>query len=160
MITCKYILQVWIFSCRRDWYHSFVCSTYYRRHCFFQKSVNFKFVKILRVVFPIVLMRLELRTYWFLDRNPIVFATQTCCFLLGMLGFWLWVSSLLWLTTAAIYLLKVNNRNTRARREICSKLTVKTHQWHRSDTFIVNFEHISHLFLVFWTCNCRLERMC
>ena len=27
---------------------------------------------------------------------------------------------------ANIYLLKVNNRNTRTRREICSKLTVKT----------------------------------
>ena len=27
---------------------------------------------------------------------------------------------------AGIYLLKVNNRNTRARCEICSKLTVKT----------------------------------
>ena len=34
---------------------------------------------------------------------------------------------------AGIYLLKVNNRNTRARCEI----------------FIVNFEHISHLALVF-----------
>ena len=40
-----------------------------------------------------------------------------------------------------IYLLKANNRNTRARFEICSKLTIKTperHQW-RS---IVTFEHV------------------
>ena len=28
-----------------------------------------------------------------------------------------------------IYLLKVNNRNTRTRYEICSKLTVKTPDW-------------------------------
>ena len=53
-----------------------------------------------------------------------------------------------------IYLFKVNNRNTRARCEICSKLTVKTPerrqwQWRRSGVFIVNFEHISQLFLVF-----------
>ena len=36
--------------------------------------------------------------------------------------------------------------------EICSKLTIKTPewgQWHRSGVFIVNFEHISDLFLVF-----------
>ena len=44
---------------------------------------------------------------------------------------------------AGIYLLKVNNRNTRTRCEICSKLTIKT------GVFIVNFEHISHLVLVF-----------
>ena len=40
-----------------------------------------------------------------------------------------------------------NNRNTRIRCEICSKLTIKTperlRQWRRSDVFIVNFEHIS-----------------
>ena len=36
--------------------------------------------------------------------------------------------------------------------EICSKLTVKTtkqRHWRRSGVFIVNFEHISHLVLVF-----------
>ena len=57
-----------------------------------------------------------------------------------------------YLFPASIYLLKVNNRNTRTRCEICSKLTVKTPercQWHHSDIFIVNFEHISHLVLVF-----------
>ena len=45
-----------------------------------------------------------------------------------------------------IYLLKVNHRNTRARCEICSKLTIKTSErrhWRRSGVFIVNFEHIS-----------------
>ena len=51
-----------------------------------------------------------------------------------------------------IYLFKVNNRNTRKRCKICSKLTINTPErrhWHCSDIFIVNFEHISHLFLVF-----------
>ena len=41
----------------------------------------------------------------------------------------------------SIYLLKVNYRNTRTRCEICSK--------YRSGVFIINFEHISHLVLVF-----------
>ena len=53
---------------------------------------------------------------------------------------------------AGIYLLKVNNRNTRTRCEICSKLTIKTperRQWRSSGVFIVNFEHISHLVLMF-----------
>ena len=40
---------------------------------------------------------------------------------------------------AGNYIFKVNNRNTRTMREICSKLTI----------FIVNFEYISHLVLVF-----------
>ena len=51
-----------------------------------------------------------------------------------------------------IYLLKVNNRNTRTRCKICSELTIKTPErrhWRRSGVFIVNFEHISHLVLVF-----------
>ena len=51
-----------------------------------------------------------------------------------------------------IYLFKFNNRNTRTRHEICSKLAIKTserRQWRLSDVFIVNFEHISHLVLVF-----------
>ena len=53
-----------------------------------------------------------------------------------------------------ICLLKVNRRNTRCetRCEICSKLTIKTpkrRQWRRSGVFILNFEHISRLVLVF-----------
>ena len=46
-----------------------------------------------------------------------------------------------------IYLPKVNNRNTRTRCEIYSKLTIKIRR--RSGISIVNFEHISHLVLVF-----------
>ena len=44
-------------------------------------------------------------------------------------------------------MLKVNDRNTRSRYEICSKLTIKTpeqRQWRRSGVSVVNFEHISH----------------
>ena len=48
-----------------------------------------------------------------------------------------------------IYLFKVNSRNTRKRCEACSNLTIKL------GAFIVNFEHISHLFLevlsLLWT---------
>ena len=50
-----------------------------------------------------------------------------------------------------IYLLKVNNRNTKTKCEICSKLTIKTPErrcWRPSAVFIANFENISHLVLV------------
>ena len=53
---------------------------------------------------------------------------------------------------ANIYLFKSNNRNSRKRCEVYSKLTIKTTErpyWCHSGVFIVNFEHISHLFLVF-----------
>ena len=53
---------------------------------------------------------------------------------------------------AGNYMFKVNNRSTRTRCEICSKLIIKTPErrhWRRSSVFIVNFEHISHLVLVF-----------
>ena len=42
------------------------------------------------------------------------------------------------------YIFKVNNINTRTKCEICSKLTIKI-----PAIFIVNFEHILHLALVF-----------
>ena len=50
------------------------------------------------------------------------------------------------------FLLKINNKNTRTRCEIRSKLTIKTlerRHWRRCGVFIVNFEHISQLVLVF-----------
>ena len=53
---------------------------------------------------------------------------------------------------AGNYMFKVNNRNTRARCEICLKLTIKTPErrhWRRCGVFIVNSEHMSHLVLVF-----------
>ena len=46
---------------------------------------------------------------------------------------------------------KVNNRNTRTRCEIRLKLAIKTPErryWRLSGVFIVNFEYISHFFLV------------
>ena len=49
---------------------------------------------------------------------------------------------------------KVDNRNTRASCEICSKLAIKTperRQWRRSDVVIVNFEHISDLLHCFYS---------
>ena len=53
---------------------------------------------------------------------------------------------------AYIELLKNNNRNIRKMCEICSKSTIKNperRKWRRYGVFIVNFEHISQLFLVF-----------
>ena len=47
------------------------------------------------------------------------------------------------------YLFIVTNKNTRRRREICSKLTIKTERRLRSGLFVVNFEYISSLVLVF-----------
>ena len=57
-----------------------------------------------------------------------------------------------YLITFGIYIFTVNNRNTRKRCAVCSKLTIMTPEqrhWRRSGVFIINFEHISHLFLVF-----------
>ena len=60
-----------------------------------------------------------------------------------------------------IYLLKFNNRNTRARCEICSKLTIKSRERRHSSSYrnqsfnllvIVNFEHFSHFALVCFYC--------
>ena len=45
-----------------------------------------------------------------------------------------------------ISLLKVNNRNPRTKCDVSSKFTIKKL---RSGVFIGNFEHISHLVLVF-----------
>ena len=62
------------------------------------------------------------------------------------------ISGFVLLIPTGNYMLKVNKRNTRTRCEICSKLTTKTpelNHWRRSGVFIVNFELISHLVLVF-----------
>ena len=66
------------------------------------------------------------------------------------------LKQLWWAFSTNIYLFKVNSRNTRKRCETRTKLTIKTPErrqwrrsWRRSCVFIVNFEHISHLFLVF-----------
>ena len=54
---------------------------------------------------------------------------------------------------AGNYMFKVNNGKTRTKCEICSKLTIKNNARRRSGVFVVNFEHISHLALVFLIAN-------
>ena len=49
---------------------------------------------------------------------------------------------------SGICMFKFNNRNTRTRCEICSKSIIKTPE-RRSGIFNVDFEHVSHLVLVF-----------
>ena len=47
-----------------------------------------------------------------------------------------------------IYLFKVNNKNSRKKVWICSKLKIKTperHQWRRSGAFIVNLTPLTYL---------------
>ena len=43
-----------------------------------------------------------------------------------------------------------NNRSARKRCEIYSKLTIKTSERRHWRVFIVNFEHISHVFFCYW----------
>ena len=50
---------------------------------------------------------------------------------------------------ANIYLFKVNNENTITMFEICSNLTTETLERRRYGVFLVNFEKISHILLVF-----------
>ena len=59
----------------------------------------------------------------------------------------LWASASELLTSR----LKINDRNTKTRCAVCSKLTIKTPEWrpwHNSGVFIVNFERIADLVLV------------
>ena len=52
---------------------------------------------------------------------------------------------------AGNYMFKVNNRNTRTSRELCSKLTIMTPErchWRRSGVFIASFEDISSVSIV------------
>ena len=58
--------------------------------------------------------------------------------------------------SAAIYLLKFSNGNTRIIFEICFNLTTKTvdrRHWYCSGVFIVNFEQTSHIFWCFPCCH-------
>ena len=61
---------------------------------------------------------------------------------------------------AGIYLLQVNNRNTKRRCKICSKVTLKIPEQHprrRSGVFVVNFKNISHLVLLFLLLTLNME---
>ena len=58
------------------------------------------------------------------------------------------------------YMFKVNNRTTRTRCEISSKLTIKTperRQWRHSGVFIINFEQFLHHVLVFLSLNLNMQ---
>ena len=58
------------------------------------------------------------------------------------------------------YMFKVNNRNTRIRCKICSKLTIKTpkrRHWRLSGVFIINFKHILNIFVNFKQVNTGWE---
>ena len=75
---------------------------------------------------------------------------------------WVGKNSLRTHTPANISLFKVNKRYTRKNCEICSKLITKTPEWRhwrRSGVFIVNFEHISHLFLVYLLLTLNMEML-
>ena len=77
---------------------------------------------------------------------------QVSVFLIFLLSVWLEnIQSDNSNNPANIYLFKVNIRNTRARCDLFSKLTIKhiiAKSITSSGVFIVNFKHISHLFLV------------
>ena len=74
---------------------------------------------------------LKWRTLWQLQSSP--------AFVVGGLLLHLWLST----NPPGTYLLKVNNKNTRTRYEICSKLTIKTpERRHWRSVSIVNFEHL------------------
>ena len=84
------------------------------------------------------------RSLWTIQQIGLVFLLLTLNRYLPI-GFEYWTANF----PPNIYQFKVNNRNTRKKCEICSKLTIKTpkrRHWHRSGVFVVNFEHISHLF--------------
>ena len=53
---------------------------------------------------------------------------------------------------ANMYLFKVNNRNTRKRCEICSKITIKKHQ-----NDVITFFYFLYCWL--WTSKCKLGRV-
>ena len=63
-----------------------------------------------------------------------------------------WCSPFLDETTKLTFTYSKSTIETRKRCEICSELTIKTPErrhWCRSSVFIVNFEHISHFFVMF-----------
>ena len=63
---------------------------------------------------------------------------------------------------SSIYVFKVNNKNTLTVCEIFSKLTIKTPEqchWRRSGVFIVNFEQMSYIVIIFplFTLNMKIS---
>ena len=97
--------------------------------------------------------------HWLTHSMPQI-SLVTCSFLMFLEGIVVYgmklvetncIRVLYWLPTWR-YLFKIHSRNTRTMCEICSKLIIKTtERRHRRlyIVFIVNFEHISHIVLVF-----------
>ena len=76
----------------------------------------------------------------------------TPCFRVSIVNFEQVNAGWVLMDPVGIYPLTVNNRDTRRKCKICSKLTIKTPKrchWLRSDVFIVKSEHISHFVQVF-----------
>ena len=97
--------------------------------------------------------------YYFTMSTPLVFERQyqkrhpnfIWCLILYDVSLFLLVRPNQQVRIAGIYLLKVNNGNTRPMCKTCSKLAIKTperRQWRRSCVFVVNFEQILHIVLV------------
>ena len=93
-----------------------------------------------------------------LMENVIFRAVNSSCVI------WIWIGYII-TEQHGNSMLRINNRNTKTSCETCSKLTIKTpewSQWRRWGAFIVNFELIPQLVLVFlcyklWAGKCRLE---
>ena len=144
-------------------FHTFFSVWFYSGKCFLGKSVTTCSILPYSHQKPISLMR----SVDSVSKNPLGYENnEKIC--------WFSLQHLLPHFPGSMYLLKVNNRNTRTRCEICPKLTLNTpkrrhwrcssvfivcsnltiktpkrHHWRGSGVFIVNFEHISHLALMF-----------
>ena len=66
-------------------------------------------------------------------------------------------SDVLKYSPTGIYMFKVNNRNTKTRFSMLTIKPPERRQWCRSGVFIINFEHNSHLVLVFLLLNAGSE---
>ena len=87
------------------------------------------------------------------------FAKTTTLFFL-----WFYSENLFSKYSVSIYLFRVNNRNTRSKYELCSKLTVKTpeRRWRRSSVLLLTPSIVHTLFLYFccwlWTSKYGLDK--
>ena len=96
--------------------------------------------------------RIFWRSFFIADARELLLFSELLAilkFLRCMCIYYTYIINCIYKYRANIYLFKVNDRNPRKRCGICSKLTIKTPERHRSDICIVNFEHISHHFLAF-----------
>ena len=95
---------------------------------------------------------IQSRQYYHQHRYQCYRQQDSCSKLLDLGKISFHYSDVLFVQKAGNYIFKVNNRKTRTRCEMCSKLTIKMakkHYWRSSGVFIFNFENISHLVPVF-----------